>query len=120
MKSNIKPEEVVFAGHQVAFDKDGKPAVLTVRCVSATSLPQSRTYTQEELEAAFKKVASEKHWKEPIDAVIDADQKEVTDAAIAHFAYGFAQFIEFPDGRVRVTAPGYWGAEALMEAGDTP
>lgn len=117
MTQRITPEDIVHAGHVVAFSREGDPAVVKVTCVAAHTLPQARAYTQHELEEAFKMVQNTEHWKGPIDAEIEEGAMQRVDAAIAHFCYGFAAFTPLGNGRVRVTAPGYYGAERLLEQG---
>ena len=78
--------------------------------ITATVIGQaSDKFTQEELTAAFTKVQSKRGWKFPISATIPASEKEITNAAIEHFAGGQAEFEEsVVDGKLRVTAPGYY------------
>jgi hypothetical protein len=76
--------------------------------------PQVLTYTQDELHAAFTKVQNKVHWKNPINAVIDENEQEVTNAAIVHFAYGEATFTSAGPGKLRVTAPGYYVIEGRL------
>ena len=62
-----------------------------------------------EKEDAFQAVQNKDHWKGPIDAVIDADKRKITTEAISFFAGGKGiKFTDAGDGRLRVTAPGYW------------
>lgn len=67
------------------------------------------TFTQEQLEAAFKKVQNADHWKNPIDAVIDTADIDVTRAAIQHFTGTQAEFklCIGQHGKWRVEAEGY-------------
>lgn len=74
--------------------------------------------------AAFEKVENKDHWKGPIDAVIDAKDRNIVAFAIefytattatfrpvkaGEFAVGMADEVA---GRLRVTAPGYWAGPA--------
>lgn len=77
--------------------------------------PKARpTYTQEQLHAAFTAVQNKQDWKYPINALIAPEDESVTDAAIMHFAYGGAVFTQVSGGKLRVTAPGYYGMEAQL------
>lgn len=70
-------------------------------------------YSQEELEAAFNKVKNTEHWKNPVDAVIDAADMRVVSFAIPWFTSTQAIFETLGDGKLRVTADGYWSVEGL-------
>lgn len=65
-------------------------------------------FTQKQLEAAFDLVKSERGWKYPINAVIQAKQQKVVDAAISYFAGGGAEFVAARGSMLRVVAPGYY------------
>ena len=65
--------------------------------------------TQMAMEEAFDLVKNKEHWKGRIDAVIPADKRDVVESAIRHFTGGGARFIAVQEeGKLRVTAPGYW------------
>lgn len=71
-------------------------------------------YTQEQLEEAFNKVKSPSHWKNPINRIIEAKDKNVVAAAIMHFTATTAYFEKLPntnevnkDMWLRVKAAGY-------------
>lgn len=116
MTKKITPEDIQYAGHAVGFTSDGHVTTPLIRCVAAHSLPQQREYTPNELRAAFDHVKNKENWKYPIDAEIDEKDMPLIDAAIAFMAYGFAEFETLGNGRVRVKAPGYYGAESIMES----
>jgi hypothetical protein len=69
--------------------------------------------TQEQLDAAFKRVSPKPHWKARINATIDvagdADVALIEDA-IVHFTGSIANVTRFKNGRARFTAAGYWSA----------
>lgn len=67
-------------------------------------------YTQAELDAAFDLVKAKDHWKNPIDATIEADEdtRAAIHAAVAFFTGSETTVHPQPDGRVRFTAPGYY------------
>ena len=67
-------------------------------------------YTQQELDAGFELVRPEDHWKAPIDAVIPAEARDLVERAVPWYSGGHATFRAMPDGRLRVTAPGYWAS----------
>lgn len=67
-------------------------------------------YTMDQLEKAFDSVKDQDHWKNPIDAIIPADQKDVLSRSIPWYTGTEAQFEEV-EGRpevLRVTAAGYF------------
>lgn len=67
-------------------------------------------YTREQLEAAYALVKPAGHWKNPIDATIEADGdvRAAVHAAVAFFTGSDTMVEPQPDGRVRFTAPGYY------------
>lgn len=66
-------------------------------------------YTTEELETAFEEVQNKEHWKMDINAIIPAEKRRLMTFAIPWFTGGGqVEFEELPDGKLRVTAPGYW------------
>ena len=67
-------------------------------------------FTIEQLEQAFDSVKDKEHWKNPIDAVVEADQRDVLSRAIPWYTGTEAEFHEINgDGsKLRVTAPGYF------------
>lgn len=71
-------------------------------------------FTENQLSNAFDMVKNHEHWKGEINAVVDPAKVSVVTAAIEFYAYGFVETT--PEGSlVRIYAPGYWGAEALLE-----
>lgn len=66
-------------------------------------------YTTEQLNEAFKSVANAEHWKYDIDAVIDAKDQNLMEFAIPFHTGGHGLvFEDVGEGKLRVTAPGYW------------
>jgi hypothetical protein len=72
--------------------------------------------TPEEIEAmnaAFTEVQNKEHWKYPIDCTLDAcddtKQQLISDAVI-FYAGCVPDFERLPNGKVRVTAIGYYNA----------
>jgi hypothetical protein len=59
------------------------------------------------LDAAFLQVQPKAHWKDPIDAIIAAKDREIVAEAIEFFTATKASFEIRWDGRLHVTAPGY-------------
>lgn len=59
-----------------------------------------KTYTQEELQAAFDLVKDEQDWRAPISCGFPASQKDVVTEAIIHFTATTPEFIDlgFKDG----------------------
>jgi len=69
----------------------------------------SNGFTKKELSEAFDLVVSDsEHWKNPIDAVIDANKREVVDSAIKFFAGSTAHFSYVNEDELRVQAAGYY------------
>lgn len=68
-----------------------------------------RGYVVRDLDRAFDLVAPSP-WKGPIDAEISAEAREITAAAIAFHTGSIATFAPLPNGRLRVTAAGYYAA----------
>jgi len=66
------------------------------------------TYTQEQLHTAFSKVQNTEHWKNPIDALIDASDKDVTTEAIIHFTGSIPHYTKSRVNELRVQADGYY------------
>ena len=67
-------------------------------------------YTMDQLERAFDSVKDQEHWKNPIDAIVDADQRNVISRAIPWYTGTEAEFtaVEGDTSKLRVTAPGYF------------
>ena len=65
------------------------------------------------MDAAFKEIQNKEHWKMPIDHILDscddAKQKLITNAVI-FYAGCVPNFKRLPNGKVRVTAVGYYNA----------
>ena len=64
-------------------------------------------FSRNQLAEAFEKVQDKKHWKNPIDAIIQKEDISIVNAAIDFFAGGGAVFSIHHKG-TRVTAPGYF------------
>lgn len=71
-------------------------------------------YTQEQLEAAFKKIQNKEHWKNPINAFVPTAELEITDAAIRHFTSTNMTIGATHNGLTHIWAQGY----RLGPAGD--
>lgn len=69
-----------------------------------------REFSRDEMLDAFNPVANKEHWKYPVDAVVDADQRDVLDQAIPYFTGSCAHFTEVEGGKLRVQADGYFNA----------
>ena len=67
----------------------------------------SNIYTQEQLHDALSAVQDPDDWRNPIDAVIEADQLDITLEAIAHFTGTNAEYFERDDSTYEVTSVGY-------------
>ena len=66
-------------------------------------------YTREELKAAFDAVESPKGWKFPINATIESKDIDVTVEAISYFAGSPTNVGKIlKNGKVKITAPGYY------------
>lgn len=65
-------------------------------------------YIRGQLSAAFDKVKSQKGWKWPIKATILVGEMNVVQTAICFYAGGGASFSKPINGKVRVSAPGYY------------
>lgn len=67
-------------------------------------------YTHQQLDEAFDKVKDPDHWKNRIDAVVDADMRDVLDVAIPYFTGTAADFDDedMEPGKLRVFADGYF------------
>ncbi len=63
-----------------------------------------------EMDVAFTRVQDKDHWKNPVNAVVEADEVEVTRAAVAFYTGSEAHFEAREDGRVNVWAEGYYNA----------
>lgn len=67
--------------------------------------------TQAQLEAAFNKIKNPSHWKDRIDAVIEADDWDHVEKAVIYFTGSVPQVVEKQtDGKLRIKADGYWMA----------
>jgi hypothetical protein len=73
-----------------------------------------QVYTQEQLEMAFNKVKPITHWKDPINRIIEAKDKDIIAAAIIHFTATEPVFSELENTNavnknlwLRVQADGY-------------
>lgn len=73
----------------------------------------AKEYTQDELRAAFDRVACTKNWKNRINRIVtiaDAAERDLISKAIIHFTGSVPEFVEQPSGKVRVIADGYYAA----------
>lgn len=73
-----------------------------------------RQYTDEYVEKmreAFRSVQDKENWKYPVDAVVpgDSDTRLISDAVV-FFTGSLPELIPLPDGKIRVTAIGYYNA----------
>jgi len=76
-----------------------------------------KTYTQEELQAAFTKVQDKEHWKNPINAVVDASENlHLIREAVIHFTATVPTFdilkVTEEGTKVAVRAIGYQAGPA--------
>jgi hypothetical protein len=69
-------------------------------------------YTRDQLSAAIDLVTdNQKDWKDPIDIIVAADADQaLIDVAVTFYTGSVPVFTAQPDGRVRVTAEGYYNA----------
>ncbi len=65
-------------------------------------------YALDVMEAAFSAVQNKANWKFPISAEILASDRDIVSESIGWYAGGGAQFEDIGNGRLRVTAPGYY------------
>lgn len=67
-------------------------------------------YTQQELQDVFNLVKNRTHWKRRINKtlVLTGEQQRLVSAAISYFCGSPSEFQQLPNGKVRVTAPGYY------------
>ena len=67
-------------------------------------------YTHDQLSEAFDVVKDHEHWKNPIDAVVSADKRDVLTHAIPYFTGTAADFDDegLDPGKLRVFADGYF------------
>ena len=73
-------------------------------------ITRGREWTRTELNRAFRDVQDATNWKNPINALIDEDLMDITDAAVVFFAGCRPTFSRESTGLVRVTAIGYFAA----------
>jgi len=67
-------------------------------------------YTEEQLHAAFDKVANKDNWKFPVDAVISRNDLDVTAKAVEFFTGSKLKIAEDLGANLRVQAIGYYAA----------
>ena len=71
-------------------------------------------YEEKDLEKAFNLVTSNlKHWKEPINIALPADQvkdEELFRTAIIYYTGSYSDFRYLKNGKIRVKAAGCWNA----------
>ena len=69
------------------------------------------SFTDEQLKDAFTAVQNKEHWKNDVDAIVDASLKDVVPVAIEWYT-GTSRFAvmitDLPDEKIRVQASGYW------------
>jgi hypothetical protein len=91
------------------FTADEDTSSVNEQTIEAWLAAGKGQYTTSQLTEAFKRVASPKHWKCDIDAVVPADMQEILRYAIPwHVGGGDIEFIKQPDGMIHVLASGYW------------
>jgi hypothetical protein len=76
--------------------------------MSKQSAAPGYKFSQEEMQAALKKVCDRDDWKRPIDAIIPVADSQLVEEAIAFFGCGEMSFYSGWDGEIRITAPGYY------------
>jgi len=93
----------------VAIEEEAREASDTSR-IDAFLEEAKGGYTVAQLQEAFDSVKDADHWKNPIDAIVDADRRDVLARAIPWYTGTTAEFHDLPDdpARLRVTAPGYY------------
>lgn len=64
-------------------------------------------FTQEQLEAGFKLVQPETHWKDRINAVIEAKDEALVYESVIHFTATVPSFSPVKGNKLRVKADGY-------------
>lgn len=73
-----------------------------------------RPVTRGELQEAFRKVSNKEHWKYPVRCTLPAETSEhdvlMIEEAVAFFTGSIAICHRFKNGKVRVTADGYFRA----------
>ena len=70
-------------------------------------------YTHEEMSRAFDNVKDQKHWKNPINSCVRAEDVEVTMEAIVFFTATEATLGEnLNNGWYKISAPGYYRGPA--------
>jgi hypothetical protein len=68
-----------------------------------------KKYSQEQLKEAFNKVSNKKNWKNRINSTISSKENlDLIAEAIIHFTGSCPLFINKPNGKIRVTAAGYY------------
>jgi hypothetical protein len=65
-------------------------------------------YPVEQMDKAFKLVQNKEHWKNPINAVIAAKDRDVVDEAIIYYTGSVGAFTPMKGGKLRVRADGYY------------
>lgn len=74
-------------------------------------LMTTQRFSQEQLTMAFNNVQNKEHWKNPIDCVIDNPGEEnlaCLREAIIHFTGSVPSIEKLKDGKIHVTAAGYY------------
>lgn len=70
-------------------------------------------FPREQMEKAFQAVQDKKHWKNPINSCVRAEDVEVTKEAIVYFTATEATLGEnLGNGWFKITAPGYYRGPA--------
>lgn len=72
------------------------------------SIDDKNTATIRDLYIAFELIKNDEHWKNPIDAIINADDYKVCNAACVHFTCGYLDIYESNDGLLKVQSEGYY------------
>lgn len=86
---------------------EGRADVCSDKCAVAWNAIVYQGRSRAELTEAFDKVRDRKDWKEPIDAIILAEELGNCLAAIEYFTATVAEYHHFGDGTTRITADGY-------------
>jgi hypothetical protein len=74
----------------------------------------NRKFTQAQMSQCFDNVKNAENWKDPINKTIANPGMQnlmCLAEAIVHFTGSFAHIKLLPNGKVRVTAPGYYATE---------
>ena len=102
--------KLTIEGNNIRVDLAGDSAGGPPVDIDAWLEESRKGFSVEEINSAFSSVCDKDHWKNPVDAIIAADQQSLMAVAVSWHTGTEASFtpIDGEPDKLRMTAPGYY------------